>query len=103
MRYSADWVQGWLAFQDTDADNAIDVGEDILQMWRGPGEENVTIAVAGLGAQRVQFTPTGMVNPNTVTKTYLIHSNSCETGANLRRRIQVDVIGSILSDRMNCP
>ena len=38
--------------------------EDILQMWRGPGEENVTIAVAGLGAQRVQFTPTGMVNPN---------------------------------------
>jgi type IV fimbrial biogenesis protein FimT len=97
------WVNGWLAFTDASGTTGVRDGADtILQMWRGPGAENVTIATTGTNPQWIQFTATGLVNPTTTTKTYLIQSNSCESGALLRRQIQVSGIGAIRNERVAC-
>ncbi len=97
------WVNGWLAFSDgSGVAGALDGTDAVLQMWRGPGAENVTFATTGTNAHWVQFTATGLVNPTTTTKRYFLQSNSCETGALLRRRIQVSPIGAILNERVAC-
>ena len=62
----------------------------------------MTFETLGTNAQWIQFTATGLVNPTTTAKTYLLQSNSCETGALLRRRIQVSAIGAILNQRVPC-
>jgi type IV fimbrial biogenesis protein FimT len=97
------WVNGWLAFSDaTGTAGVLDGTDAVLQMWRGPGAENVTFATTGTNPQWIQFTATGLVNPTTTTKTYLIQSNSCNTGDVLRRRIQVSGIGAIRNERVAC-
>jgi type IV fimbrial biogenesis protein FimT len=97
------WDNGWLAFTDASGTVGVRDGTDtILQMWRGPGAENVTFATTGTNPQWIQFTATGLVDPTTTTKAYLIQSNSCNTGDMLRRRIQVSGIGAIRNERVAC-
>ncbi len=99
------WVEGWIAFDDLNRNGARNAGEEILQMWSGPGAANVDIASASsddANSRWVQFTATGLVNPATTVKSYQIQSNSCESGQPLRRRILVSVIGAIQNDRVAC-
>jgi type IV fimbrial biogenesis protein FimT len=100
---AAAWPSGWLAFADTNGNGTRQADEDILQMWRGPGDADVAFLTAGLGAQRVTFTATGLVTPNTITKSYIVRSTSCESGQPGARRIQINGIGSIRNDRIDCP
>ncbi len=97
------WVSGWVAFLDVSGVAGVLDGTDtLLQVWRGPGAENVGFAATGTDSQWIQFTATGLVNPSTTTKTYEIQSNSCASGESLRRRIRVSGIGAILNERVAC-
>lgn len=100
---SSFWVNGWLAFTDGSGSiGVLDGRDELLQVWRGPGAENVTFDTMGTDPQWIQFTATGLVNPTTTAKTYLLQSNSCEAGTPLRRRLQVSAIGTILNERVAC-
>ena len=102
------WASGWLVFSDTLGTGQGSVGntsagEEILQIWRGPGAENVEMAQTGTNAEWLTFTQTGLVNPTTITKTYQLHSVSCPGGAMQKRRITVSPIGSVRTEKLACP
>ena len=99
------WVNGWMVYVEQ---TGVGLGvrandEEILQMWRGPGVENVEIESTGLGSRFVSFTPTGMVTPALNTKSLELNSVSCESGAERRRRIEISPIGAIRNVRVACP
>jgi len=99
------WVEGWMAYVE---DTGVGLGvransEQILQMWRGPGAENVEITATGTGSRFVTFTPTGMVVPALNAKRLELNSTACESGAERRRRLEISPIGAIRNDRVACP
>ena len=100
---TGDWPAGWFSFNDANANGARENDEEILQLWRGPGETDVSVMTAGAGADHVSFTATGLVTPTAVTKTLMVYASNCPSGEQRARRVQVNGIGSIRNDRMNCP
>jgi type IV fimbrial biogenesis protein FimT len=100
---TAAWPNGWFAFADTNGNGTRQNDEEILQLWRGPGEVDVAFLTGGTLPQRVTFTATGLVTPNTINKTYIVRSTSCESGQQGARSIQINGIGSIRNERINCP
>ncbi len=94
---------GWLVFTDeAGATGSIDAGDTILQMWEGQAMNGLSMTVTGTSAQWVQFTPTGLANPIATDKTYLLKSSSCPTGQLRQRRININGIGAIRSERVAC-
>lgn len=98
------WVEGWMAYVENGVVDGVRANdEEILQMWRGPGAENVELEATGTGSRFVSFTPTGMVWPALNAKTLEVNSISCESGAERRRRIEISPIGAIRNERVACP
>jgi len=95
---AAAWPTGWIAFQDLNNDGAVDAGEDIEQVWQGPGA--VDVVMTGT-VNAIRFMPTGTVMP-AAAQTFTVQSASCAVGQTNQRRIRISGIGSINSDRINC-
>lgn len=97
------WVNGWMVYVENAGVGIRSNDEDILQLWRGPGVENVDVVATGTGSRFVSFTPTGMVTPALNAKRLELNSISCTSGAEQRRRIEISPIGAIRNDRVACP
>lgn len=97
------WPSGWFAFVDDNADGQRQEGEAILRQWQGPGSDHVAVNAAGVGAESVTFTAMGRAQPAMATKSYVIHSTSCQSGTAGARRIQVNGIGAVRNNRIDCP
>ncbi|MCC6171189.1 MAG: GspH/FimT family pseudopilin [Gammaproteobacteria bacterium] len=99
------WPNGWFAFLDADGDGTRQNGEEILRLWHGPGDASVAITGTGTGASAAwaTFTATGLVRPTAATRSYLVYSTSCRSGEPGARQIQLNGLGSIRHDRIDCP
>jgi type IV fimbrial biogenesis protein FimT len=95
---------GWLAFTDSTGSQQgeFNTGEELLQSWRGPGNGNVSFTSSGTNAHWISFTATGLVSPNTASKTYFVQSVTCTAGQTQRRRITVSPVGSVRTDKVAC-
>lgn len=95
---------GWMAFTDSLGSQQGRVGndEEILQMWRGPGQNGVSFTSSGTDSAWITFTGTGLVSPNTGTKTYFLQSVACTPEETKRRRITVSPIGAVRTDKVAC-
>jgi len=54
------WTQGWIVFTDTDNNNTLDAGENILRV-HGPVQGNVTISGNANTADLIAFNPQGIL------------------------------------------
>jgi type IV fimbrial biogenesis protein FimT len=97
------WRSGWFAFLDNNGDGTRQDGEQVLRVWLGPGDAGVAITGSGASAARATFTATGLVRPTAATRAYLVRSTSCRSGEPGARRIQLNGLGSIRHDRIDCP
>lgn len=95
---------GWMAFTDSLGSQQGRLGndEEVLQIWRGPGATSVSFSSTGTDSGWITFTGTGLVNPNTVTKTYFLQSVACKPEETKRRRITVSPIGAVRTDKVAC-
>jgi type IV fimbrial biogenesis protein FimT len=98
------FASGWMAFTDNlgSGQGTLGSGEEILQTWRGPGDDSVSFTSTGTDSAWITFTGTGLVSPNTGTKTYLLQSVACTPEETKRRRITVSPIGAVRTDKVAC-
>lgn len=92
---AADWVNGWLVFQDTDRDGVVDGSEQVLKIWSSPaGGANID-ASAGV----IRFSSRGELD--VAAATFELTQDNAK--GSQTRCISISAVGQIRVDRAACP
>ncbi len=93
------WTQGWIVFTDTDNNNTLDAGENILRV-HGPVQGNATISGNNNAADLIAFNPQGILATLNGRITYCdSRGNNYATALFISRggRVRFEDDGSLLS------
>jgi type IV fimbrial biogenesis protein FimT len=103
---ASNWASGWVAFNDLDADNAVDAGE-LIRAWVTPVSTGMTMTArndgTGSTVPRIIYDAMGM---GALTATGFVRFTiTPTTGCTGNRRSQTDVLmtGTVRSSRLACP
>ena len=99
------WESGWIVYLDNDADRQVDVGEQVLKVYKGLTGENSLRSIVFTINTSVQFGPTGWVDS---VGSFVLCD---ERGASSARGININLSGQarvnqgidVNGNALNCP
>ena len=97
-----DWANGWLVFEDTDASNSMDAGEELIRVWdEAPGNPTiVALDDSDNEVHFVRFDPLGS-QATAGIPTFTITNPDCR--GDQVRAVSVSPTGQVTTTRNACP
>lgn len=93
------WADGWIVFNDTDADGALDAGETLLRVGSAVAT-GISLSVSPAGTNFVRFQPGGAAG---TAVTWTLTPSTCPSAQPGIRDITLSAIGQASVTDVKCP
>jgi type IV fimbrial biogenesis protein FimT len=109
---TASWAAGWLVWQDTDRNGALNGSEPVLSFFSNTPAVTVAITNAGGTPARLLFDARGRASANdgavtpvaiSGTSTIMLTSNPCPATQQLVRKLDINSTGQLVKKNLPCP
>lgn len=109
---TASWAGGWLVWQDTDRNGALNGNEAVLSYFSNTSAVTVAVTNAGGTPARLIFDARGRASANdgaaspaaiSGTSTITLTSNPCPSTQQLVRQLSINSTGQLVKMNLACP